>query len=304
MRELRFGRLTVVLSNTEKVFFPDDGITKGEVIGYYHEIAEQMLPYLRGRPIAMARYPDGIDGELIFQKNVPSYFPGWVRTVEIKKEGGTVRHVVCDNAATLVYLANQGCIELHTCLSRADRIDSPDQVVFDLDPPAASQFPLACRTAMRLRELVEGRLGLTAYVRTTGGKGLHIHLPLDRRAGFGDVRGFARAVAQRLEHEYPAELTTEQRKDARSGRLFIDILRNAYAQTVVAPYAVRARPGAPVATPLHWDELTDAALAPRRFTIRTIGNRLDAYADPWDGFWRHRQDLHRAHKLLDEITDS
>jgi bifunctional non-homologous end joining protein LigD len=141
-------------------------------------------------------------------------------------------------------------------------------------------------------------------VRTTGGKGLHIHVPLNRRASFDDVRGFARAVAQRLEHTYPAELTTEQRKDARSGRLFIDIMRNAYAQTVVAPYAVRARPGAPVATPLHWDELTDAALVPHRFTVRTIGERLDARVDPWDGFWRHRQDLRRAHKLLDELTDS
>ncbi len=301
--ELRFGRLTVALSNTDKVFFPDEGITKGEVIGYYCEIAERMLPYLRGRPIAMARYPDGIGGERIFQKNVPGYFPGWVTTAEVKKEGGTVRHVVCDNAAALSYLANQGCIELHVFLSRADRIDRPDQVVFDLDPPGVPEFPVACRTALRLRELLEGRLGLTAYVRTTGGKGLHVHVPLNRRAAFGDVRGFARAVAQRLERTYPEKLTTEQRKDARSGRLFIDIMRNAYAQTVVAPYAVRARPGAPVATPLHWDELTDAGLEPRRFTIRTISKRLDVSADPWEGFWGNRQDVRRAHRLLDALTD-
>ena len=263
--ELRFGRLTVALSNTDKIFFPGEGITKGEVIGYYHETAERMLPYLRGRPIAMARYPDGIDGERIFQKNVPGYFPGWVRTAEVKKQGGTVRHVVCDNAATLAYLANQGCIEMHIFLSRADRIDQPDQVVFDLDPPGTPQFPVACQTALRLRELLEGSLGLTAYVRTTGGKGLHVHVPLNRRAGFDDVRAFARAVAQRLERADPEKLTTEQRKDARSGRLFIDIMRNAYAQTVVAPYAVRARPGAPVSTPLHWDELIDAELTPAPF---------------------------------------
>ncbi|HKB29860.1 MAG TPA: non-homologous end-joining DNA ligase [Streptosporangiaceae bacterium] len=301
--ELRFGRLRVALSNTDKIFFPGEGITKGDVITYYYETADRMLPYVRGRPVAMARYPDGIEGERIFQKAVPGYFPGWVRTAEVKKQGGTIRHVVCDNAATLVYLANQGCIEVHVFLSRADRIDRPDQVVFDLDPSGLADFPLACRTALRLRELLEGTLGLTAYVRTTGGKGLHVHVPLNRRAGFDDVRGFARAVAQRLEHRYPEHLTTEQRKNARSGRLFIDIMRNAYAQTVVAPYAVRARPGAPVAIPLHWDELTGDALAPDRFTIRTVGKRLGGSADPWEGFWSNRQDLRRAHKALAELAD-
>jgi bifunctional non-homologous end joining protein LigD len=302
--EVRFGRLTVALSNTDKIFFPDEGLTKGEVIGYYHETAERIMPYLRGRPIAMARYPDGIDGERIFQKNVPGYFPGWVRTAEVGKQDGTLRHVVCDNAATLVYLANQGCIEVHVFGSRADRIDRPDQVVFDLDPAGAHDFRLACQTALRLRELLESGLGLTSYVRTTGGKGLHVHVPLNRRARFGDVRDFARAVAQRLEATSPAELTTAQRKDARSGRLFIDVMRNAYAQTVVAPYAVRARPGAPVATPLHWDELTDTALAPDRFTIRTVTKRAGDRADPWAGFWRNRHDLRRAQSALDELSDA
>jgi bifunctional non-homologous end joining protein LigD len=302
--ELRFGRLSVSLSNTDKIFFPGDGIAKGEVISYYHETAEWMMPYLRGRPIAMARYPDGIEGERIFQKNVPGYFPGWVRTAEVGKQGGTLRHVVCDNAATLVYLANQGCIEVHIFCSRADRLDRPDQVAFDLDPAGTQDFPLACQTALRLREFLEEGLGLTCFVRTTGGKGLHVHVPLNRRADFGDVRGFARAVARRLAGTSPGELTTAQRKDARSGRLFIDIMRNAYAQTVVAPYSVRARPGAPVAAPLHWDELTDSAFAPDRFTIRTMGKRLGDGADPWAGFWRNRHDLRRAQAALDELADT
>jgi bifunctional non-homologous end joining protein LigD len=304
IEELKFGRLTVALSNTGKVFFPDEGITKGEIIGYYHETAERIMPYLRGRPIAMARYPDGIDGERIFQKNVPGYFPRWVRTAEVGKQGGTVRHVLCDNAATLAYLANQGCIELHAFCSRADRIDRPDQVVFDLDPAGAGDFPLACQTALRLRELLTERLGLTAFVRTTGGTGLHVHVPLNRRSGFGDVRAFARTVAGWLEHGRPEKLTTAQRKDARSGRLFIDTMRNAYAQTVVAPYAVRARPGAPVATPLHWDELTGAALTPDRFTIRTISERLGDSPDPWEGFWSNRHDLRRAQGVLEELDDA
>ncbi len=301
--ELRFGRLIVPLSNTDKIFFPDDGISKGEVLGYYHEIADRMLPYLRGRPIAMAKYPDGIDGERIFQKNVPGYFPGWVRTAEVQKQGGVVKHVICDNAATLVYLANQGCIELHVFLSRADRISRPDQLVFGLDPPQAAGFSVACATAVRLRELLADELGLTAYVRTSGGKGLHVHVPLNRRARFDDVRGFARAVAEVLVRRFPDQLTIEQRKEARSGRLFLDVMRNAYAQTIVAPYAVRARPGAPVATPLHWAELGDAALAPSRFTIHTIRERLAGAPDPWEGFWSNRHDLRRAQKLLAELSD-
>jgi bifunctional non-homologous end joining protein LigD len=197
----------------------------------------------------MARYPDGIDGERIFPKNAPGHFPGWVRTAEVSKQGGTLRHVACDNAFALVYLANKRCIEVHVFGSRADRIDRPDQVVFDLDPAGARDLPLTCQTAPGLREPLEGTLGCTAHVRTTGGKGVHVHVPLDRRAGFDDVRAFARAVARRLEDARPRELTTAQRKDARSGRLFIDITRNVYAQTVVAPYAVRAGPAHPSRPP-------------------------------------------------------
>jgi bifunctional non-homologous end joining protein LigD len=305
-QRLRFGRLTVELSNTAKVFYPADGITKGEVIDYYRAVADRVLPHLRARPIVMARYPDGIDGERVFQKNAPAYFPDWVTTAEVKKQHGTVRHVVCDKAATLVYLANQGCIEPHIFLSRLDHLEHPDQLVFDLDPPDESAFGTARRTALRLRELLEGELGLTSYVKTTGGKGLHVHLPLNRRADFEATRGFARAVAEVLVRMKPGELTTKQRKRERSGRLFIDVMRNAYAQTVVAPYALRARAGAPVATPLRWTELDDDTLKPDRFTIRTIGRRLADRGDPWEGSASpsraSRQDLRRAWERVAELA--
>jgi bifunctional non-homologous end joining protein LigD len=289
---------TVEVSNADKVLFPADGITKGGLVHYYRDIATTMVPYLRERPLAMARHPDGIDGERIFQKNVPDYFPDWVRRVRVAKRDGEVRQAVCDKPATLVYLANQACVEPHVFLSRADRIDRPDQMVFDLDPPTADRFPDARRVALELRALLEGDLGLTAFAKTTGGKGLHVHVPLDRRAGFDDVRDVARRVAELLAAAHPGAVTTEQRKNKRGDRLFLDVLRNAYAQTVVAPYSVRARPGAHVATPLHWDELEDSGLAPGRFTTTTIFRRLDETADPWADMARRRYGLSQLRERL------
>jgi bifunctional non-homologous end joining protein LigD len=250
-----------------------------------------MLPFLKQRPVAMARYPDGIKGPRIFQKNVPGYFPDWITRTEVAKQGGVLHHVLCDKPATVVYLANQACIELHVFLSQVGRLDQPDQLVFDLDPPDEAGFSQACRHALNLRELLEGELGLATFVKTTGGKGLHVHVPLRPDSDFDTVRGFARAVATVLADRFPRELTTEQRKDQRGQRLYLDLMRNAYAQTAVAPYAVRARPGAPVATPLHWAEVEDGGLHPRQFTMRTLPGELDRRGDPWAGMNRRRRRL-------------
>ena len=166
------GNIRVDLSNAGKVFFPGDEITKGDVIGYYRDVASRMLPYLRDRPIAMARYPDGLNGQRIFQKNVPDYFPGWVSRAEVSKQDGRLQHVICDKPATLVYLANQACIELHVFLSLVGRLGNPDHLVFDLDPPDDQKFGDVRQAALALRDLLDGELGLTAFVKTTGGKGL------------------------------------------------------------------------------------------------------------------------------------
>jgi bifunctional non-homologous end joining protein LigD len=299
------GNIKVDLSNTGKVFFPGDEITKGDLIGYYRDVASRMLPYLRDRPIAMARYPDGINGQRIFQKNVPDYFPGWVSRAEVSKQDGRLQHVICDKPATLIYLANQACIELHVFLSRVGRLGSPDQLVFDLDPPDDQQFGDVRRAALALRDLLEGELGLTAFVKTTGGKGLHVHVTLNAVNDFDSVRAFARQAGGLLATRHPGLVTTEQRKGKRGSRVYIDIMRNAYAQTVVAPYVVRARPGAPVAAPLHWDEVADSRLAPGRFTLRTVPGRLSelgSSGDPWSGLGRRRYRLTRAARLLDELT--
>jgi bifunctional non-homologous end joining protein LigD len=304
-QRLQVGRITVELSNPGKVLFPDDGITKGDLVEYYQGIAGRMLPLLRDRPLTMIRYPDGITAHAILQKNAPDYFPDWVTRAEVRKQGGSLRHVICDKPATLVYLANQACIELHVFLSKLAAIDDPDQLIFDLDPPDDEHFAQVRRAARLLRDLLEGELGLTAYVKTTGGKGVHVHVPLNAAADFDAARHFARQVADVLAAREPDLVTTEQRKDKRGGRIYADLMRNAYAQTAVAPYAVRARPGAPVATPLRWEELDDDQLSPRHFTIATVPGRVAGLAgdnDPWARLPRHRYGLARAGDRLRQLT--
>jgi bifunctional non-homologous end joining protein LigD len=292
--------ISVELSNAGKVFFPDSEITKGDLVGYYRDVAARMLPYLRDRPLVMERYPDGITGERIVQKNVPRYFPEWITRTRVKKQDGTLLQVICDKPATLVYLANQACVEMHAFLSRTSALDCPDQLVFDLDPPDDHHFALVRHLALRLRELLEDELGLTAFVKTTGGKGLHVHVPLSARDGFDAVRRFARQASEVIAAREPDSLTVEQRKDSRGDRVYADVMRNAYAQTAVAPYSVRARPGAPVATPLWWEELEDSGLTPHRFTLRTVRERL-GQPDPWAGLARRRYGLARAEQRLAKI---
>ncbi len=294
---------SISLSNTGKVLFPDDQITKGDLVGYYRDIAGRMLPYLRDRPLSMERYPDGITGERIVQKNVPRYFPEWVTRTRVRKQGGTLLQVVCDKPATLVYLANQACVEIHALLSRTSALDRADQLIFDLDPPDDQRFGEVRHLALELRALLEDELGLTTFVKTTGGKGVHVHVPLNARDDFDTVRRFARQASDVLAAREP-DLTTQQRKDSRDGRVYSDVMRNAYAQTAVAPYSVRARPGAPVATPLRWEELEDSALTPHQFTLRTVRERLEKLgkSDPWAGMARHRSGLARAAARLEKLA--
>jgi bifunctional non-homologous end joining protein LigD len=290
--EIRVGRQWVHLTRPQKVLFPDDGIDKRELAEYYERIAATMLPYLRDRPVTMERFPDGIRGPRLVQKRAAAYFPRWIHTASMPKQDGTVRHVVCQDAATLVYLANQACITPHVWLSRIDKPHQPDHMIFDLDPPD-DDFRAVCRAALRLRDLLK-REHLEAFVKTTGSRGLHVLVPLSRRADFDDVRAFARALAADLVESDARQLTLEVRKDKRAGRIFIDTARNAYAQTAAPPYAVRPRPGAPVAAPLEWRELEDPRLTPDRYTIRNIFDRLQRRGDIWKDVARHAQTLPRA----------
>lgn len=296
MATVTVGRRTIEVSHPGKVLFPARGITKGDLVGYYRAVAKVMVPHLRGRPVMMDRYPDGIDGDSFVQKNVPDYFPDWIHRRELSKENGVVTHLVCDDQATLVYLAAQACITPHVWLSRADRADRPDRLVFDLDP-STDELEVLRHAARSLRGTLED-LGLSPFVQTTGSKGFHVVVPLDRRAGFDEVRSFARGVAELVAARDPSRLTTEQRKDKRGDRMYLDTMRNGYSQTSVAPYAVRARSEAPVATPLTWEELENGDAEPQSYDIATVLERLGREGDPWAAMSRHAQSLQRPIKEL------
>ncbi|MGH7556852.1 MAG: non-homologous end-joining DNA ligase [Gemmatimonadota bacterium] len=297
--ELEVGGRTVEVSSPDKILFPDEEITKADLAVYYARIADTMLPHLAGRPISMQRFPDGIDGEAFFQKDVPDYFPGWIRTAKVKKENGSLDMVIAEEAATLVYLANQACIAPHVWLSRIDKPNRPDRLIFDFDPPG-DDFGAVRDAARRMRDLLE-ETGFAPFVMTTGSRGLHVTVPLDRSADFDEARDFARRCADLLVSRCPEDLTVEHRKAKRGGRVYIDTMRNAYAQTGVAPYSVRARPGAPVATPLGWDEVGRAE--PRRYTIRKMFRRLARKEDPWAGIDREAGAVSSALKRLEEIEE-
>ena len=296
--EIRAGRRTVEISRPDKPLFPC-GITKGDLAEYYAGVAGAMLPHLAKRPLNMERYPDGIEGNKIMQQRASDYFPKWIARAEVPKKGGTVSHVVAAEPATLVYLAGQACITLHPWLSRSDRLDRPDRLIVDLDPSAEDPDAVR-RAALTMGELLR-ELGLVPWAMATGSRGYHLLVPLTRRATFDEVREFARDLAALAADRDPQTFTIEQRKAKRDGRILIDMLRNAYAHTAVAPYSVRPRPGAPVATPLHWDELNDPETRPDRFTLRTMPERLERGGDPWKDIAKHAVSLGDARRKLERL---
>ncbi|MFC7493037.1 MULTISPECIES: non-homologous end-joining DNA ligase [unclassified Nocardioides] len=283
----------VEISKPDKELFPD-GLTKLDLANYYAGVAERMLPHLQGRPINMQRFPDGIDGSSFYEKKVPSHFPDWVHTVEVDTADGPQQQVVVDDRRSLVYLAQQACITPHTWLSTGDDLGHPDELVFDLDPSDDNLRKVRRATRM-VGELLDD-LGLTAYLKTTGSRGYHVVVPLRPGADFEEVRGFARAVAERLVERDPNLLTLEARKAKRGDRVLIDIMRNGYGQTAVPPYAVRARPGAPVSAPIAWDELS--RVAPDQVTVANLKRRLASKADPWRRWRQHASGLTRARQRL------
>ncbi|MFC7844514.1 non-homologous end-joining DNA ligase [Streptomyces sp. NPDC001046] len=310
-RKVRAGRRTVEVHRPDKVLFPGGGdakeYTKGDLVDYYRAVAPFMLPHLRGRPLMLERHPDGVDGPVFMQKNTPDHYPDWIARAELAKEGGTVCHTVCDDTATLLYLADQASITLHRWLSRAARPDHPDRLVFDLDPSPVPEGPggtpgadfEAVREAARLLGELLDALRLPSALMTTGSRGLHVIVPLDGRHDFDEVRAFARDVAGTLADAHPDRLTTAARKKDRGDRLYLDIQRNAYAQTAVAPYTVRPRPGAPVATPVTWDQLDDPALGARSFTVADAVEQ--ARTDPWAGLLERGRALGPARRRLDAL---
>jgi bifunctional non-homologous end joining protein LigD len=292
--ELKVGRQTIGVSNADRVMFPADGITKGEIVEYYKGVAPWMLPHLRGRPVSMQRVRENIDTQVFYQKDMPSHFPDWIDRVTVPKVGGTVTHVVCDDAETLVYIANQGCITPHVWLSQVKTLDKPDRMIIDLDPGDGGVAD--ARFAAHLARELLTEAGLVPYLMATGSRGYHVTVPLRPVADFEEVRATCFELAEALARRAPDRLTTEFYKAERAGRLFLDCNRNAWAQTAVPPYSVRPKPGAPVAVPLSWDELDTAE--PDGWNVRTVMERLEGGADPWAGFGPYMRTLTAARKWL------
>lgn len=290
----------VELSKPDKVLFPDDGVTKQDLADYYADVAEVMLPHLRGRPIAMQRFPDGVGASGFFEKKLPQHFPDWFDRVEVETAEEPQEQPVVADRRSLVFLADQACVTPHVWLSRRERLQCPDQLIVDLDPAADDVG--AVRAAVRVTADLFDELGLVPWVKTTGSRGYHVQCPLDGSSDFDDVRSFARGVADLLAQRHPDELTVEQRKRNRGDRIYVDVMRNAYGQTAVPPYAVRARAGAPVATPIEWSELT--RVTPDRYTISSVRRRLAQRSDPWAGMQDHAQSLETPRRRLEELMAS
>jgi bifunctional non-homologous end joining protein LigD len=281
----------VKLSHPDKVLFPEDGLTKADLAGYYASVADWMLPHVRDRPVNLWRWNTGIDGKLVVQQDIPKGAPDWVKRAETpRRKGGSIEHVLCQDADTLRWLANQNCITPHVWTARRDRLDRPDRIVFDLDPEAGSEFSLVREAALLVGERLR-EAGLEPFAMTTGSKGIHVVAPLKRTRESAWVRERARELGAEVAERSPGTLTTEWRKEKRDGKILVDTARNTYGQTVVAPYAVRALPGAPVAAPLAWEELSDPDLSARARTLRTVGERLAERGDPWAGIAGHAATL-------------
>jgi bifunctional non-homologous end joining protein LigD len=289
-----------VITHPEKVLFPPDGrhpgITKGELAAYYEAIAPVMVPHIRARPITMERYPAGIGEKGFFHKDVSKGFPPWLQRVEVPKKDGTVHHPIVDDTRSLLWIANQNCITPHVWTSRAPNLYQPDLCVFDLDPSRDDPDVLRAG-ALALRDLLD-ELGLPSWVKTSGSKGFHIGVSLDGKAGTDQVAGFAHRVGRVLVSRNPERLTQEFSKADRGGRIFVDTGRNGYSATFAAPYAVRAKPGAPVSAPCTWEELERGAAGPRTFTLRTMAARVAKVGDVWSDMRKRRRSLRRPMEKL------
>ncbi len=279
---LKIGKYNVKITNPDRILFPKANITKWEMIQYYERIAPLMIGHIKDRPLTLHRFANGIDAEGFYQKDASNYFPEWIKLCSIEKgdKSKIVYYVLCNNVATLVYLANQAVITPHIGLSKATRLNYPDRMIFDLDPPSIKQFAEVRKVAKIFKKVLID-LGLEPFVMTTGSKGLHVTVPIKSNSDFEFVRAFARNLAELLVAEHPKHLTTEIRKDKRKGRIFVDYLRNAWGQTGVAPYAVRAIEHAPIATPLNWKEV-NSNLDPQKYKIKNIFRRVSRVGDPWE----------------------
>jgi bifunctional non-homologous end joining protein LigD len=282
----------VRITSPERVLYEGQGITKRELAEYHASVADHLLPQLKGRLLTLIRCPSGRAKECFVQRRAGGGIPASVTRVEVEEGGGTATYLAVGSRKALLSLAQLGTLELHTWSSRTDRLDRPDRMILDLDPAPDLPFSAVVEAAREIRERL-AEAGLECFVKTTGGKGLHLVAPLVRRSTFEEVRAFARALAEELERRAPERYLSDASKAERGGRIYVDYLRNAWAASAVAAYSPRARPGATVSTPLSWEELTPS-LDPREHTVRTVPARLASGKAPWARYGEVSQALTAA----------
>jgi bifunctional non-homologous end joining protein LigD len=287
---LRLGRRAIEVTHPDKVLFDDAAVTKLDLARYYERVAPAMLRHVKDRPLALESYPRGVGRRGYYMKSVPEHFPGWIATTEVAKRGGSLTQVVAADGATLVYLAAQNVVTPHIWLSRIDEPRKPDRLIIDFDPSPGVGFAAVRAAARDAGERLRDA-GLATFAMVTGSRGVHVVSPLRRGPSYKDVHSYARAIAEAMVADDPKRLTLEWHKAERGERIYIDVNRINYAQHAVAPYGVRARPRAPVAMPIAWEELSDSRLKPDRWTVRTAPDRLDAEGDMWRDIGRRARSL-------------
>ena len=285
----------VDIPHPDKALFERPRVTKRDLARHYEQVAPAMLRHLSGRPVSLQVFPQGIDAKGFFMKSVPAHFPDWISRAEVPKRGGSLTQLLVDRPETLVYLVGQNVVALHVWLSRIQAPREPDRLIIDLDPSDGVQFSAVRSTAREAgRRLSDA--GLVPHALVTGSRGIHVVCPLRPRATFGDAHGFARRVAEEMVADDPKRLTLEWHVAERGRRIYLDVNRINYAQTAVAPYSVRARPRAPVAMPIRWEELEDAELRPDGWTVRTAADRLRSEGDAWSQINRRARFLPAARR--------
>ncbi|HLW72839.1 MAG TPA: non-homologous end-joining DNA ligase [Candidatus Babeliales bacterium] len=301
--KIKSGRYSIEISNSDKILFGKSGITKADLINYYQTVAPTMLPYCDDRPISMQRFPNGIHHEGFFQKEAGDYFPEWITRISIPKQtDGVVHYVIADKPATLIYLANQGCITPHIWLSRTDNLNKPDRMIFDLDPADAHSFADVQSAAKKLKKVLDD-CGLPTFCMLTGSRGAHVVVPLKRVNTFDETRAFAHDVAALLTQQFPDLMTINVHKNKRGKRIFVDWLRNGFGATTVAPYAVRAYEGAPIAMPVTWQKLLSPRMSSQKYTIKNAQRHINKVGDVWKGMQQHAVTLNKARIILDKLIN-
>ena len=300
---IKVGKEVVSLTSLDRVYWPDEGYTKGDLIRYYYEISKYILPYLKDRPLIMKRYPAGIVGQFFHQHDVDEA-PEYVRTaaVEVEDGGGhTVDYIVGDNLPTLLYMANLSAIERHPWHSRIKNLDHPDWIVFDLDPGEGVQFETICEAALQVREILK-QLGLEGYAKTSGSRGIHVYVPVKPEYDYEQVADFAERVATLVVREMPESATVERSlKKRKRGQIYVDHMQNARGKSVVAPYSVRPKPGAMVSAPLEWSEVKRKQITPQDFTIRNMLKRVERKGDLFKEVLNNRQRLTTVFEQVEEL---